>query len=142
MIRSMTGFGRASFQVEGVGFGVEIRTVNHRHADLVLRMPRMLSAWDPAVRERLQGRFARGKVEVSVSLPPGSAPGLSPRASAASPRRGERAFCAIPAHFRVTFRPAGTINRDVRGPRGGLRPNFDPEIEPWRGRGSTSRARA
>ena len=39
MIRSMTGFGRASFRVGGVAFEVEVRSVNHRHLDLRVRLP-------------------------------------------------------------------------------------------------------
>ena len=74
MIRSMTGFGRAAFHVSGVAFEVEARSVNHRHLDLRVRLPRLLSALEPAVRERAQARISRGKVDVGVSMPEGSAP--------------------------------------------------------------------
>jgi uncharacterized protein (TIGR00255 family) len=74
MIRSMTGFGRASFQVGGVAFEVEARSVNHRHLDLRVRLPRLLSALEPAVRERAQARVSRGKVDVGVSMPEGGGP--------------------------------------------------------------------
>lgn len=72
MIRSMTGFGRSCFEVEHVAFSVEIRTVNHRHLDLSVRLPRFLSDRELAIKKRLQGRFGRGKVEVSVNLQSGS----------------------------------------------------------------------
>ena len=72
MIRSMTGFGRSSFEVEQVAFGVEVRTLNHRHLDLNVRLPRFLSDRDLVIKKRLQGRFGRGKVEVSISLESGS----------------------------------------------------------------------
>ena len=68
MIRSMTGFGSSCFEVEQVRFGVEVRTVNHRHLDLNVRLPRALSDRELEIKRRLQGRFRRGKVEVSVSL--------------------------------------------------------------------------
>jgi uncharacterized protein (TIGR00255 family) len=55
VIASMTGFGRAEFELEGAAFQVEVRTVNHRHR------------FEAELRRRLSGRFARGKVEVSVS---------------------------------------------------------------------------
>jgi uncharacterized protein (TIGR00255 family) len=74
MIRSMTGFGRAAFHVNGVVFEVEARSVNHRHLDLRVRLPRLLSALEPAVRERAQARISRGKVDVGVSMPEGGAP--------------------------------------------------------------------
>jgi uncharacterized protein (TIGR00255 family) len=62
----MTGFGRAEFELGGAAFQVEVRTVNHRHLDLQVRLPRSLQRFEPEVRRRLQTRFARGKVEVSV----------------------------------------------------------------------------
>jgi uncharacterized protein (TIGR00255 family) len=67
VIASMTGFGRAEFELAGSGFQVEVRAVNHRHLDLQVRLPRTLQRFEPDVRRRLQGRFARGKVEVTVS---------------------------------------------------------------------------
>ena len=72
MIRSMTGFGRAAFEVEGVGFEVEIRTVNHRHLDVRARLPRALAAEEVGMKARVQERLQRGKVDVSVALPAGS----------------------------------------------------------------------
>ncbi len=74
MIRSMTGFGCASFRAGGVTFEVEARSVNHRHLDLRVRLPRLLSALEPAVRERAQAGLSRGKVELAVSMPEGPAP--------------------------------------------------------------------
>ena len=74
MIRSMTGFGRASFRTGGIAFEVEVRSVNHRHLDLRVRLPRLLSTLEPAVRERALIRMSRGKVELGVSMPEGAAP--------------------------------------------------------------------
>jgi len=71
VIRSMTGFGRSSFEVEHVAFSVEVRTLNHRHLDLIVRLPRILLDRELEIKRRLQGRFGRGKVEVSVSLQSG-----------------------------------------------------------------------
>jgi uncharacterized protein (TIGR00255 family) len=72
MIRSMTGFGRASFDVAGVRFDVEARSVNHRHFDLRLRLPRLLSNFEAASRDSVQERVSRGKVDVNVSASEGS----------------------------------------------------------------------
>jgi len=73
MIHSMTGFGRSSFQLAGVAFDVEVRSVNHRYLDARVRLPRLLAALEGKVRERIQGRFARGKVDLSVMVPGGAA---------------------------------------------------------------------
>jgi uncharacterized protein (TIGR00255 family) len=72
MIRSMTGFGRASFEFAGISFAVEIRTVNHRHLDAKVRLPRQLSEHEAAVTARIQDRLERGRVDVSISLAGGA----------------------------------------------------------------------
>ena len=74
MIRSMTGFGRAGFDVGGAAVTVEGRTVNHRHLDATVRLPRMLSGLEAPVRKAAQGAFARGKVDCSVQLGADSRP--------------------------------------------------------------------
>lgn len=72
MIRSMTGFGRASFTVADVVFEIESRSVNHRHAEVRLRLPRLLAGFEAAARQRIQTRIRRGKIDVSVSTPAGA----------------------------------------------------------------------
>ncbi|AEG94407.1 YicC/YloC family endoribonuclease [Ramlibacter tataouinensis] len=44
--------------------GLEIRSVNSRFLDLSFRLPEELRQHEPALRELLQGRLKRGKVEV------------------------------------------------------------------------------
>jgi uncharacterized protein (TIGR00255 family) len=73
MIRSMTGYGRATFTLGDLGFEVEIRTVNHRYLDARVRLPRMLAGREADVKARVQGRLGRGKVDLNVGLAPGSA---------------------------------------------------------------------
>jgi uncharacterized protein (TIGR00255 family) len=73
VIRSMTGFGRSDFELEGVLFSLEIRTVNHRHLDVSIRLPRLFSTSEAGLRLLLQGHFRRGKVDVSVTARSGSA---------------------------------------------------------------------
>lgn len=67
MIRSMTGFGRASFEVDGIGFEVEARSVNHRHLDPRVRLPRVLAAAEALVKARIQKSMQRGRVDMTVS---------------------------------------------------------------------------
>ena len=75
MIRSMTGFGRGAFEVDGSAFDVEVRSVNHRYLDVRVRLPRPLAAFEADVRARVQARFDRGKLEVLVQTPAGGALG-------------------------------------------------------------------
>ncbi len=74
MIRSMTGFGRASFELEEAHFDVEVRTLNHRYLDVGIRLPRFLAPYEAELRALAQEHFARGKTEVSVSVGAGNAP--------------------------------------------------------------------
>ena len=71
MIQSMTGFGRATRDVDGVTLDVEARSVNHRHLDLRVRLPRVLADQESAIKQSVQG-LSRGKIDVTVTLNLGS----------------------------------------------------------------------
>lgn len=73
MIRSMTGYGSAAFEVEGAGFEVEVRSVNHRHLDVKARLPRGLASFETELRAQVAERLARGKVDLTVRATPGAA---------------------------------------------------------------------
>ncbi len=66
-IHSMTGFGRASFGDESCLYSIEVKSVNHRHLDVRVRLPKGLSAAEPFIRQRLSSCLSRGRIEVSVS---------------------------------------------------------------------------
>ena len=72
-LRSMTGFGRAEAASPIAIVSVEARSVNHRHLDIAIRLPRALAAFEPDVRRLIQARLERGRVDVTVQLAP--APG-------------------------------------------------------------------
>jgi len=61
----MTGFGAADGDVAGGRLRLEIRSVNHRHLSVQLKMPGQLADAEGAIRERLRGHFDRGHVTVS-----------------------------------------------------------------------------
>jgi uncharacterized protein (TIGR00255 family) len=63
----MTGFGRASLRLASLGFDVEVRSVNHRHLDARVRVPRILSVCEADLRARIQQRIGRGKVDLIVA---------------------------------------------------------------------------
>jgi uncharacterized protein (TIGR00255 family) len=60
----MTGFGTAEGPVAGGRLRIEIRTVNHRHFNLALKLPSELAALEGEARERLRREFDRGHVAV------------------------------------------------------------------------------
>lgn len=72
MIRSMTGFGRAEATGPGFVLTVEARSVNHRHLDVALRLPRALAAFETDARKLVAARLERGRVDVTVQMTPAS----------------------------------------------------------------------
>jgi uncharacterized protein (TIGR00255 family) len=70
MVRSMTGFGRAEVSGEAIAVSVEARSVNHRHLDVALRLPRALATLELDARRLVQSRLERGRVDVNVQLTP------------------------------------------------------------------------
>lgn len=70
MVRSMTGFGRAEVSGESIVVTVEARSVNHRHLDVALRLPRPLASLELDARRLVQARLERGRVDVTVQVMP------------------------------------------------------------------------
>jgi len=70
MIRSMTGFGRAEVRGDTLVVVVEARSVNHRHLDVALRLPRTLAAFEIEARKLIAARVERGRVDATVVATP------------------------------------------------------------------------
>ena len=70
MVRSMTGFGRAEVSGESIAVTVEARSVNHRHLDVALRLPRTLASLELDARRLVQARVERGRIDVAVQVTP------------------------------------------------------------------------
>ena len=68
MVKSMTGYGRAVETVNGREFTVELRSVNNRYLDCTVKMPRMLSFAEDAVKQAVKATISRGKVDVYISV--------------------------------------------------------------------------
>ena len=68
MIKSMTGYGRAVETVNGREFTVELRSVNNRYLDCSVRLPRILSFGEDAVKQAVKNAISRGKVDVYISV--------------------------------------------------------------------------
>lgn len=63
MLKSMTGYGRGEASAPGRKFTVELKAVNHRFNEVVLRLPRSLSPLEDRIRRLIQSRVARGRVD-------------------------------------------------------------------------------
>src|SRR5690349_19839493 len=79
MISSMTGYAAATRELPIASLAAEVKSVNSRFLDVQFRLPDELRSVEPALRELIQARVGRGKVEcrVSVTPPASAAPRIS-----------------------------------------------------------------
>ena len=68
MIKSMTGYGRARAVLNKRDITAEIRSVNNRYLDCTIKLPRMYSFAEDAVRKDVQQAISRGKVDVYFTV--------------------------------------------------------------------------
>ena len=68
MMKSMTGFGKASVENEAYRVNIEIKSVNHRFLDVQLKLPTGMSAFDLAIRKQISQKLSRGRVELICKL--------------------------------------------------------------------------
>jgi uncharacterized protein (TIGR00255 family) len=66
-MKSMTGYGEASQSVRGTKVTIQIRSLNHRHLDLQLRVPREYLPFEEEIRKTLRQRISRGRVDLFIN---------------------------------------------------------------------------
>jgi uncharacterized protein (TIGR00255 family) len=64
----MTGYGRGESERDGVKICVEVNSVNRKQNDIVINLPRELSALEPRVRQVVGDRVTRGRTNVVVGI--------------------------------------------------------------------------
>ncbi|HTS80630.1 MAG TPA: YicC/YloC family endoribonuclease [Myxococcaceae bacterium] len=95
MLKSMTGFGTGRARAGEEEISVEVRAVNHKHLEVKVRLPRELSALEPAVLKAVRARCVRGAVEVAVRRSAGTASGAVPTVDAAMARAWREALRVV-----------------------------------------------
>ena len=68
MANSMTGFGRGEASGNGYQFSIELKSVNHRFLEIVVRSPRSFTSFEERIRKFLQEKYQRGRIEVHVNM--------------------------------------------------------------------------
>ncbi|MDP6798044.1 MAG: YicC/YloC family endoribonuclease [Candidatus Krumholzibacteria bacterium] len=101
MIRSMTGFGSATVQEEGLEIQAEIRSVNNRFFDFQPRLPRELGFLEAEILEKTRRSLGRGRVTVTLSL--------ESRGSSSLPELNEEAL----AHYHEQIRKIRSMGREL-----------------------------
>ena len=68
MVWSMTGYGRARLTLHGRDITVEIKSVNSRYFEYSSRLPRGYSFLEDKLKKLVNGKIARGKAELNLTI--------------------------------------------------------------------------
>lgn len=68
MLKSMTGFGRATYEADGYVITVEIKSVNHKFFEFSCRIPRQYAFLEDKLKAYVNSRISRGKVDCFVTV--------------------------------------------------------------------------
>lgn len=68
MIKSMTGYGIATFDAGNVKYTVELKSLNSKFLELSLRLPKMFSEKEFQLRNECSKQIERGKVNLSINV--------------------------------------------------------------------------
>ena len=66
MIKSMTGYGQAQGDVNGISYAVEIKSVNNRYLKTAIKLPEILSFLEDDIEKLLRENLSRGTVNYSL----------------------------------------------------------------------------
>ena len=71
MLRSMTGYGKATAVLPSKEIEIEVKSVNHRYLDLNYRMPKYLSFLEERIRGIVSEYTTRGKMDIAINIKTG-----------------------------------------------------------------------
>lgn len=63
----MTGYGSGEIERDGQRLSAEVRSVNHRFCEVSIRAPKLVSPFEDQIRQLVQERFARGKINLTIT---------------------------------------------------------------------------
>ena len=72
MLKSMTGFGKREGTCHGLAVAVEVRSVNHRFREIVIRVPRGGFEWEEELKTLVARKCRRGRIELLVAYGKGN----------------------------------------------------------------------
>ena len=68
MIKSMTGFGKASCQLPDKTINIEVRALNGKNLDIGLKVPQLYKENEQEIRSLLSTALSRGKIELYINI--------------------------------------------------------------------------
>ena len=99
MIKSMTGYSRKEANTTFGALTIEAKTWNHRHSNVSVRIPPLLSQFEHPIRTTVRSRIHRGhaqvtiehsEIDTAIGFPPKVQPRLSAAISSGSCRNPKR----------------------------------------------------
>jgi len=75
MIRSMTGFGRSTLELPERSISVEVKSLNSKQFDAILRLPPLYREKEGDLRLLLNSELERGKIELIINIDKNGASG-------------------------------------------------------------------
>ncbi|MDR1166678.1 MAG: YicC family protein [Deltaproteobacteria bacterium] len=133
MIKSMTGFGAAAGELRGFRARFEIKTLNNRYREFLIRAPHFLNFLEEPLKKLVQASVARGRVETWIVVDQ-----LSSQASAnvvvnrASARRIYEALQAVREENQIaaeiTMSDLLVLEKYFLGSEGSLLESADPDL--------------
>jgi len=76
MIKSMTGYGEAQGEADGVSYAVEVKTVNNRYLKTIIKLPETASFLEEDIDKLLRKNILRGTINYTLRLKDASASAL------------------------------------------------------------------
>lgn len=67
-VKSMTGYGKGAYEDGKLKLTVELKVVNHRFLDVVIKAPKQFNFAEDALRKAIKGGLVRGHVDVYVNF--------------------------------------------------------------------------
>lgn len=64
---SMTGYGKGEYKSDGIEMTVELKTVNNRYLDVVIKSPKIFNAYEETIRSVIREKITRGHMDVFVN---------------------------------------------------------------------------
>ncbi|MCZ8511418.1 YicC family protein [Paenibacillus filicis] len=68
MLFSMTGFGQAERSIAGFKLQIDLKSVNHRYCEIVVRMPREWAKFEDTIKRTVSQQVKRGRVDAFISM--------------------------------------------------------------------------
>jgi uncharacterized protein (TIGR00255 family) len=78
MIRSMTGYGRASGHLNSWEIRVELKSINHKGLEISIRAPKELAEFESSVYTFISKQIQRGRIDIYINITPIVTPTANP----------------------------------------------------------------